>query len=471
MVASATSFSGTLINFNNITFTDGYYTIGRIDNVITNSITSNQTISCGSTPATLTGGTVASATYQWQLSTDSLAWSNVSTGGTSANYTPPALGITTWYRRSVTVSSCNNISNVIKITVTSSSATNSIILNNPSNATICYNTSPGLIKTNGTALGTSFTYQWYKKVESGSWTIISGATAETYTPSVLTTSTSFRRTNTTSTAPFCGSNSNEVLITVKPIVAKQGPILGPESVCKNSNDNVYEIANTEGATYTWTYSGTGATIIDEDSISAITVYYGPTATSGSWTVVMHYMGCSSVASDPLYVALKNIPSINTVTDKQYCAGVTVPAIPLSGSGATSYTWTNSNTAIGLAATGSGNIPAFTATNTGTTAIVSTITIRAFNTTTDCYSVSKTFTITIHPKPNGTISLVDDDICVGTNAQLIFTATAGTGPFSLIINSITYPGISTSSPFSITPTPLVPTIYNLTKITDSKGCVR
>ncbi len=52
-----------------------------------------------------------------------------------------------------------------------------------------------------------------------------------------------------------------------------------------------------------------------------------------------------------------------------------------------YTWTNSNPAIGLSASGFDGIPSFTAVNTGTSPITSTITVRPH------YSVSQTFNYT------------------------------------------------------------------------------
>ena len=57
----------------------------------------------------------------------------------------------------------------------------------------------------------------------------------------------------------------------------------------------------------------------------------------------------------------------TVTNGSMTAPVTFPGTSCP------YTWTNSNPSIGLAASGSGNIPAFTAINTGTAPVTATIT--------------------------------------------------------------------------------------------------
>ena len=58
-----------------------------------------------------------------------------------------------------------------------------------------------------------------------------------------------------------------------------------------------------------------------------------------------------------------------------CNGTTTNAITFTGSvTGTTFSWTNNNTSIGLAAGGNGNIPAFTAINTANTQVVATITV-------------------------------------------------------------------------------------------------
>lgn len=83
-------------------------------------------------------------------------------------------------------------------------------------------------------------------------------------------------------------------------------------------------------------------------------------------------------------------------------------------------------------------------------------------------ISNTAQLTIRPKPNGV--LTGSVICEGaTTATLTFTASAGTGPYSLIINGVTYNNINSGVPFNVT-APATTTVYNLTKITDSYGCI-
>ena len=80
-----------------------------------------------------------------------------------------------------------------------------------------------------------------------------------------------------------------------------------------------------------------------------------------------------------------------IENQTYCAGATVPdndnyQVPLTG---TTFSWSNSNPSVGLSAEGLGNIPSYTATNTG------------------CHS-SITAIVSITPTGNG---------CVGSNCNL------------------------------------------------------
>ena len=92
-------------------------------------------------------------------------------------------------------------------------------------------------------------------------------------------------------------------------------------------------------------------------------------------------------------------TINQPANITVCNGANVPASNFTSTpaGAT-FTWTNSNTAIGLAASGSGNTPAFTATNTTTAPITSTITVSSPASGCSGAPTPVTYTITVNPSP-------------------------------------------------------------------------
>ncbi|GAA4324444.1 hypothetical protein GCM10023184_11820 [Flaviaesturariibacter amylovorans] len=142
------------------------------------------------------------------------------------------------------------------------------------------------------------------------------------------------------------------------------------------------------------------------------------STPGTYTVSYAYTsyGYHEVATET--VTVLPLPSVNAVSNEVVCAGTTIGTTVFSGTGA-SYTWTNDNSAIGLAATGTGNIPAFTAQNGTTGSLVANLTVTAV--TGACTSKPMTFRITVKPTP--TVSMPSGQVvCAGTAT----TAVALTG---------------------------------------------
>jgi len=90
------------------------------------------------------------------------------------------------------------------------------------------------------------------------------------------------------------------------------------------------------------------------------------------------------------------PTVNKPGDVSYTNGNATIPINFTGTG-TTFTWTNDKPGIGLPANGFGDIPSFTAANTGTTAIVATIKVTPANAT-SCPGIAQTFTITVNSQP-------------------------------------------------------------------------
>lgn len=88
------------------------------------------------------------------------------------------------------------------------------------------------------------------------------------------------------------------------------------------------------------------------------------------------------------------PTVTKPADQTVSAGNMTTEVTFSGTTNATYTWTNDNTNTGIAASGSGNMPAYTATNTGIAAIVSTITVTP--TLNGCAGTPQTFKITVNP---------------------------------------------------------------------------
>jgi hypothetical protein len=109
-----------------------------------------------------------------------------------------------------------------------------------------------------------------------------------------------------------------------------------------------------------------------------------------------------------------------------CTGATIPSTTFSVSpaitGTPIYTWTNNNTAIGLAANGTGDVPAFTATNTTNAPLIATITVTASTSCAGSAGSPKTYTITVNPVPQLNQPANQGPLCNQTSTAVTFTTT-------------------------------------------------
>jgi gliding motility-associated-like protein len=153
-------------------------------------------------------------------------------------------------------------------------------------------------------------------------------------------------------------------------------------------------------------------------------------------------GCTDVSSQSVVVT--NGPVATVPADITQCAGSTVAAATFTSTptGAT-FAWTNSNTAIGLGASGNGNTPSFTATNSTGSPITATITVTP--TLNGCSGVPSTYDITINPGP--AVSVNSPTICPGGTANLVATgATTYTWSGGATVTGV---GTANASPASTT----------------------
>jgi RHS repeat-associated protein len=135
-------------------------------------------------------------TYQWQLSTDNINFSDIS-GETGIEYTPGNLTVTSYFRRKLVCGSLIAYSNVVTIHVTSQLFVGSLL---PTTSAINFNEAPGAAITgslpSGGSCGGVYIYSWQKSPDGVNWTDIPGASGPTfanYTTGALTEQTYFRR--------------------------------------------------------------------------------------------------------------------------------------------------------------------------------------------------------------------------------------------------------------------------------------
>ncbi|MFN4761487.1 LamG-like jellyroll fold domain-containing protein [Gillisia sp. Q332] len=176
------------------------------------------------------------------------------------------------------------------------------------------------------------------------------------------------------------------------------------SVCENTITASLNYTSTnEPNTYSINYHDPAFTDVTNATLYAgsIPLVFPQNLAPGTYTAVLAVSN-STHTSDLVNftVTIKPYPIVNSIENQSVCRNNTIPTIQFSGNvdGAI-YQWTNDNTAIGLAASGTGDILSFTATNNSSSIISSQITVTPSGN--DCESVPTSFTITVYPEPTVT----------------------------------------------------------------------
>ena len=175
------------------------------------------------------------------------------------------------------------------------------------------------------------------------------------------------------------------------------------AICAGSTLNLTSSAT--GGTGTLLYSWTGPNGFTASNSQNPNILNATPAASGTYTLtVIDANNCTAVASTD--VTVYDTPGMNFPADQSVCHNSSTTAVNFSG--ADTYSWTNNNTSIGLAANGTGNIPSFTATNTSNVPVTATITVTpAAN---GCVGSPQTFTITVNPIPVASATPINSVFC-------------------------------------------------------------
>ena len=224
----------------------------------------------------------------------------------------------------------------------------------------------------------------------------------------------------------CDGSSLTFLITVNPTPTVSS--VSNQVVCNGASTTDVTFSG-NATSYTWTNdNGTiGLATSGTGNINAFNATNtGTTPVTATITVTPHYTNddvtCDG-ASTSFTITVNPTPSVDNVTSQVVCNSTSTTDINFTGN-ATSFTWTNSDPTIGLASSGTGNIAGFTATNTGTSPVVATITVTPHSSSgAACDGVPTTFTITVNPTP--TVDPVTPQVlCNGiTTSDINFTGNA------------------------------------------------
>ena len=150
-----------------------------------------------------------------------------------------------------------------------------------------------------------------------------------------------------------------------------------------------------------------------------TIVSATAAMTGNYTVTVLLNGCQ--AQQILPVVVSPAPTFSAITPISLCSGGTVPATTFTGTPATAtFTWTNNQPSIGLAASGNGGFPSFTATNNSANPVTATISVVPHLGT--CNGTASNFTITVSPAPTITVP-ASNVFCEGATVPAIAWTTS------------------------------------------------
>lgn len=431
----SSAVSGTLFYYCVLTNACGSVTSAFSGSMLVNpisvggTVSANQTICSGSTPADLTlTGNIGSIT-KWQKATNAAFTGAVDIANTTATLSGVSIGAltaTTYFRAVITSGVCtsaNSASAIITVDPTSVGGTVS------ANQTICSGSTPAnLILTGNTGSVT----KWQKATNS-SFTGATDIANNTITLTgvsigALTATTYFRAVVTSGT---CSSaNSAYVTITVDP-TSVGGTVTANQTICSGSTPADLTLSGNIGTVTKWQKATnslfTGAVDIANTSTTLTGVSIGALTVTTYFRAVVTSGTCSSANSALVIITVDPTSVGGTVSsDQTICTG-TIPAnLTLGGNVGTVTKWQKATNA---AFTGAVDIANTSITLTGVSigALTATTYFRAVVTSGTCSSANSAYvTITINENTLITSQATGSQIiCSSSNFTPISVTASGT----------------------------------------------
>ena len=382
------------------------YTVNIVGPVCTGTpsagtISATTTIACSSFTSTITASAFTRATaaqFQWQSSSDSSTWSDIS-GATDTSYAASITSGTTYFRfmDSCTASSSAGYSAGIGLRVI---------------------TAPVVSPISGTTVvcpGAAATVTLSDATTGGTWSSLHTTIATVgSTTGVVTGVAAGADTIRYTVTNMCGTTYVSDTIRVNPAPVASA-ISGLASVCPGDSVTLTETA----VGGTWSASNTNVTI------NAHGVVTGETA--GLDTISYSVTNSCGTATATYVITVNPAPDAGVITGlSSVCATSSI----ILSSTVSGGTWSISN----------GNASISGTTVTGVMPGLDTVSYTRVST---CGSATATFVVTVNPLPNaGTITGTDTAVCPGVTITLVDTASGGTWSSSNALATVSSTGIVT-----------------------------
>ncbi len=242
--------------------------------------------------------------------------------------------------------------------------------------------------------------------------------------------------------------------------------LAPAAMCSGQAFVYTPASTTAGLSFTWSRPGepglanpaaTGIGAIDETLTDQL-----QTALDVPYSYTLSANGCTNTQTVDVTVNPQPVINLPVGADQTLCTGSFSNAVALgSGVAGANFTWVNDNPAVGLVASGSGDIPSFQGTNGGNTPISATLQISA-QTPAGCSDATPaSLVIVVNPAQAAVVTAPDGQLlCMGNVLPLQATGADG---YQWYLNGMAISG-GTNSILDVTN----PGSYLVTAIS-SNGC--
>ena len=230
---------------------------------------------------------------------------------------------------------------------------------------------------------------------------------------------------------ICSGTPRTYTITVNPTPMVEDPL--NVTACGGELVEVF-FNGTTNANLSWTNSNPNIGLPSSGTGNISFVTSNPTNTQTGTVVVTPVLGTCTGTPQNFSITVLPSPSVDPINDVTACSGQTIN-VPYTGTTGATFSWSNDNTAIGLAGSGSSNPINFVANGSGTANIVVTPDANG------CPGIPENFTITIAPGPTMNPP-GNQGACVGDAVSVVFSSPSGSPTYTWT-NSNTLIGLGAS----------------------------
>ncbi len=272
------------------------------------------------------------------------------------------------------------------------------------NQTICSGTTVGSLGSGSLPIGYGGTlenkWQFSTTSSSAGFSDIASSNSASYAPGALSTTTWYKRLSRVDCkADWTGAAvSNVIQVSIDPVTVG-GSIAGSGSVCSGSNSTTLSLSGQTGSVVKWQKSTDGWTTTTDVANTTTTLETTNLSVATNYHAIVQSGICPLAISAEARITINPDGQVNQPVNQILFDGSTtaVTFTTANSGGITTYAWTNSTTAIGLAGSGTGDMASFKVVNKGTAPVVATIVVTPiFTNEAGCTGTAKTFTITVKP---------------------------------------------------------------------------